>query len=191
MFLDVNIHGCYFHYSQAIMRKAKSIGLTKKKRHRRLIKNIIAAALLPAEHIAETFTILENNHTSSKYKDMFNYLKRTWLVKPFVPSTWSQFGRATRTNNDVEGWHNRFNHRAFNNTAPTFYRLVEELFKESSVVELTFQLVSLERLTRRQRKETATAQGKLFSLWAQYEQGQLSTEAMLKQCQQLVVASFD
>ena len=54
-----------------------------------------------------------------------------------------------------------------------------------------FQLVSLERLTRRQRKETATAQGKLFSLWAQYEQGQLSTEAILKQCQQLVVASFD
>ena len=114
---------------------------------------------------------------------MFNYLKTTWLVEPFVPSSWSQFGRATRTNNSAPF--------TFNNTAPTFYRLVEELFKESSGVELTFQLVALERLTRRQMKETATAQGKLFSLWAQYEQGQLSTEAMLKQCQQLVVASFD
>ena len=114
---------------------------------------------------------------------MFNYLKTTWLVEPFVPSSWSQFGRATRTNNSAPF--------TFNNTAPTFYRLVEELFKESSGVELTFHLVLLERLTRRQMKETATAQGKLFSLWAQYEQGQLSTEAMLKQCQQLVVASFD
>ena len=28
VFLDVNIHGCYFHYSQASMRKGKSIGFT-------------------------------------------------------------------------------------------------------------------------------------------------------------------
>ena len=114
---------------------------------------------------------------------MLNYLRKTWLVEPFVPSTWSQFGRATRTNNSALF--------TFNNTAPTFYRLVEELCKESSGVELTLQLVSLGRLTRCQMKETATAQGKLFSLWAKYEQGQLSTEAMLKQYQQLVVASFD
>ena len=105
------------------------------------------------------------------------------MVEPFVPSTWYQFGRATRTNNAAPF--------TFNNKAPTFYRLVEELFEESSGVELTFQLVSSERLSRRHMKETATAQGKLFSLWAKYEQGQLSTEAMLKQCQQLVLASFD
>ena len=96
------------------------------------------------------------------------------MVEPFVPSTWFQFGRATHTYNSASF--------TFNSTAPTFYRLVEELFKESSGVELTFHLVLLERLTRRQMKETATAQGKLFSLWAQYEQGQLSTDAMLKQC---------
>ena len=183
---DLNIHGCFFHFSQAVGRKARSLGMGK---HKKLIKSIIALAFLPAEHIPGAVVKLEAK--SEDASEMFDYVKGTWLVEPWVPASWSHFDRATRTNNDVEGWHNRFNHRAFNNTAPTLYRLIEELYKEGYSVEITFKLVSLEKLTRRQRKQTKTTQGKLFGIWDMHKAGGLTTEAMLKKCRKLVVTSVE
>ena len=68
-----------------------------------------------------------------------------------------------RTNNDVEGWHRRFNSRAGRGQLQ-FYVLVPLLHREASLVTLQLQLVSEKKLKWRQRKNTRTMQGRIFSL---------------------------
>ena len=47
-----------------------------------------------------------------------------------------------RTNNDIEGWHNRMNQRASSRRQLQFYLLVKLLHSEAMLVELQVELVS-------------------------------------------------
>lgn len=87
---------------------------------------------------------------------------------------WCVFMQPIRTNNDVEGWCRRLNVRARRGRLP-FYMLLQLLHSESQMVELQAHLVSENKLRRYQRKKYAKLQGKLFSLWEQYTNGDSST----------------
>ena len=50
--------------------------------------------------------------------------------------------RNIRTNNDIEGWHNRMNQRASSRCQLQFYLLVKLLHNEAMPVELQVELVS-------------------------------------------------
>jgi hypothetical protein len=46
-------------------------------------------------------------------QSVMNYIQDTWFDSTVWPITaWSVFGKSVRTNNDVEGWHNRVNTHA-------------------------------------------------------------------------------
>ena len=71
-----------------------------------------------------------------------------------------------RTNNDVEGYHNRINHRGRPNQA--FYSLIALLHAESKFVSLQIRLMSTNKLRKYQRKTYARIHGQYEKLWDRY-----------------------
>ncbi|KAL5015438.1 hypothetical protein ScPMuIL_009708 [Solemya velum] len=97
----------------------------------KFLRKVFALPLLPAEHILPTFTKLEEKATNDRIKDVMTYIKETWITSTVwtIPS-WSVFGQHIRTNNDVEGWHNRLNQKAKKGNLQ-FYLLLTLLYQEA------------------------------------------------------------
>ena len=103
----VNLHGCWFHWAQAVYRKVKGAGLKKQyaKNHsiRSYIRQLMALPHLPGSHIPEAFAKLKSRTTSDKrIKKVLTYIENKWVNSiDNPPSSWSNFERTIRTNNDV------------------------------------------------------------------------------------------
>ena len=52
----------------------------------------------------------------------------------FSPDTWSQYQQHTRTTNSHEGWHNRLKFAADRKSKLNFYKLVQLLNHQASLV---------------------------------------------------------
>ena len=73
----------------------------------------MALPLLPPEHIRPTFHHIKPSTSTSPIDSLLAYMQNTWITgRTWTPLDWSVYGVAVRTNNDVEGWHTRLNHRA-------------------------------------------------------------------------------
>ena len=145
---------------------------------------------LPAEHIAPTFNQLVNGVTEPKLLLIVTYVHKTWIRNSVWPSTaWSCYNRSVRTNNDVEGWHRALNIKA--GRSLPFFILVPLLRKEAMVVDLQVRLVGEHKLQRHQRKASVTMQGKVFALWAKYDNRNISTSQLLRACSYLYAPNAD
>ncbi|XP_022297652.2 uncharacterized protein LOC111107015 [Crassostrea virginica] len=90
-------------------------------------------------------------------------LQRHWIRNPVFPvPNWSVFMLSVRTNNDLEGWHNRLNARVCRIGRVPFYLLLIELYQEATAFPLVARLVSERKLERINRKKTNLLNGKLF-----------------------------
>ncbi len=107
----VVLRGCFFHFSQAVMRQLKKIGLTKMYKQnvnfRRWAKSIMCLPLLPADKIQEAFVSLESvifADEVEKVNAFKAYVRRQW-VDGTPAQQISVFGAKTTTNNAAESWH--------------------------------------------------------------------------------------
>ena len=91
---------------------------------------------------------------------------------------------ATRTNNDVEGWHNRINCKSSSNI--NLYKLIQLLYNEAQVVTLQTFLVTQDKLARYQSKTTKQVQAKFFKLWQRYNEKEITSGHLLRACSRLV-----
>ena len=74
---------------------------------------------------------------------LYKYMEETWIAgRTWIPLDWPVYGVKIRTNNELEGWHTRFNHMC-NRANSQFYLLVDLLVKESRLVKLQAQLGSI------------------------------------------------
>lgn len=183
---DVTVRGCCYHWSQAVWRKVQEIGLQAAyNRHEgvyKLIRKLLVLPFLPEEHIVPTFEKLEQKCTNDEQLSRLSaYIRSTWINdSDFSTAAWCVFMQPIRTNNDVEGWHHRFNMRAVNGRLP-FYVLVPLLREEAKTVEIQMTLLSNRKLKRCQRKKYRTLQAKLFNAWDTYQNGITKTSALLDQ----------
>ena len=87
-----------------------------------LIRSITALAFVPEEDVEDAFLTMEI-HIRETYADdaigLWNAVSRTEMDLP-------------RTNNNVEGWHNRFC-RIINGAHPTLWKFLENLKIEESL----------------------------------------------------------
>lgn len=183
------IHGCLFHWTQAVWRKVQAVGLTRVFRHcersKKMIKRLMALPMLPEEHISAAFSRLKDK-APENLSELVEYIELTWVnSRNWAPPTWCQYMRPIRTNNNVEGWHRRFNHRTFANGPPSLYKLVAELNRESRLVHINAKLVSTKKLKKKLKKSSYATQSKLFKYWNMYEEGQCTTSKLLKLCSHL------
>ena len=94
---------------------------------------------------------------------------------------WTVFMTATRTNNSIEGWHNRLNTKA-HHAQLLFYILFPKLLKEAKLLPIQCKMVSEEKLQRAQRKHTRQLQCQLFQLWDKYVAAEITASQLPRKC---------
>ena len=145
----------------------------------------MALPLLPAEHIQPAFDELVDHlpdDVDERVADLVHYVRSTWIESRLWPAAaWSAFRSFIRTNNDVEGWHNRLNQQSRRGKLD-IYQLAPLLFEEAQFVSLQAVLVTENRVRRYQKSVYRRIQGRLFQYWERYADGEISTSQLLRKC---------
>ena len=125
VFPGVQVKGCYFHFTQNIWRKIQANGLQERYQQDvqfvEEVRMIAALAFVPENDVRRVFNDLSNNIDAS-LDVIMDYIEETYIGmvrrgqrrRPrYAYSMWGVYDRVQdnlpRTNNSVEGWHNRFN----------------------------------------------------------------------------------
>ncbi|KAI8496913.1 hypothetical protein Bbelb_255680 [Branchiostoma belcheri] len=112
------------------------------------------------------------------------YMEREWLGNSvWSVEEWSVYFQPIRTNNDLEGYHTRLNKQAQHSLG--LYMLVGLLSREADYVNLQAKMVSMNRLTRYQRRPYRVLQSKIFTLFEQYYAGEVNTATYLRKVSRL------
>lgn len=127
-----SIRGCWFHYSQSLRRKAKSLPWISQnieepevKMIMRLFKNL---ALLDENQILKGFEAIKEIQVSSglfSSFELFNKYYEDFWIKQITPSGFSVKSLRYRTNNYNEGTNNKLKCSLRNN--PNIYSFLTEL----------------------------------------------------------------
>ena len=155
VFPGIDVKGCFFHLSQNLWKKIQQNGLAllygNDDEFAMLMRSIAALAFVPEIDVPQAFYNLEaeirnnyNNNSIDVVLDYFedNYIGRLQRGRPrgiptFPISIWNMFDRTDeelpRTNNHIEGWHNRFNQNV-GSAHPTLWKFIESLQREESMV---------------------------------------------------------
>lgn len=189
VFPHIQIKGCSFHWGQAVFRKLRSLGLEPayhgQDATRKLLRKILALPYLPVLHIQPAFEELKRFATTPALMQLMDYINATWMHSSvWAVSSWSVFGRAIRTNNDVEGWHRRLNHSATRSNVQ-FYMLIPLLYREAGLVSIQMKLVSEGKLKRQQRKAVREMQARVMALWDSYRKGHMTASVLLREISQM------
>ena len=188
VFPGVELKGCAFHFTQAIWRHIQECGLqaayTTDDGTFKYLRKIMALCFIPAQHIAPIFRRLQREATTDALTPLLQYMNRTWIMSDiWPPAAWSVYYQSVRTNNDIEGWHNRLNSRG--RAQMNVYMLVSLLHDESCMIPIQVRLVSEGKLQRYQKKTFANLQRKIFAYWEEYENGDRSALQLLRACSRL------
>ena len=112
IFCNCVLKGCWFHYSQALLRKVGQLGIkTKYKvdyKFRFWINQFISLALIPIETLENAFDKIIEGAKQFNSEPISNFLKyfiKQWLHGHQAPIIWNQHKTSHRTNNNLEGYH--------------------------------------------------------------------------------------
>jgi hypothetical protein len=134
---QVVLSGCWFHFAQAIVRRARRIGLTIAFKHdaiaRKCIRSLCALPLLPPEAIPgaaadiRTVASAAQGEVLQKLETLCEYVRKTWIEKATIgPERLSVAARSDRTNNGVESFHSAFAKRV-KVSHPNFYMFLSHV----------------------------------------------------------------
>jgi hypothetical protein len=197
-FENIQMLGCFFHQQQAIYRKAQELGLQHYYRQvpnvRKYMRRLMSLAYLPAEHITPVFARTAADATSVECEpldELFDYYERSWLQSTIWPvNSWCIYRRHIRTNNDVEGWHNRFNRKLGRDNHPNMYFVINKLHEEAALSQIYTECVAAHALTRDQTRNSRTKNGQLHTLWNRYDSNNITTYELLVAASELVKVNF-
>ena len=146
----------------------------------------MALPFLPAEHIESVFHQLDQRARTDRVAAFMGYVWRQWFQSStFGVRNWNVSMTSVRTNNNLEGWHNRINSRMNSRGPVQFYLLLQELYKEATAIPMQSIIVTEGKLERLHIKKTTRLNGKLFHLWEQYNYRDISTSKLLRKCSEL------
>lgn len=144
-FINTQVKGCFFHFSQCIYRKIQAVGLQSAYKNNSglnlKMRMIAALAYLPVNKVEDGFEALagilpdEMNDLVTYFEENFIGIKRRNSRKPpiFNPQMWNMHELIQkdlpRTNNSVEGYHNRLQN-AISCSHPTIFKFLKLLQKD-------------------------------------------------------------
>lgn len=178
-FPDTDVKGCFFHFSQCLWRWVQNHGhvvlYKENEEFRILVKHAAALAYLPPAMVRLAWSTIRLNYSdgSAAAEAFVDYFSNTW-TKDFPIALWNHFeATEDRTNNRLEGWHNRLNRLAGRNH-PNIYQLIELLQKEDSVSEVKILQLQSGGLPVRRRNKWQRMDKRLKRMQAKFTSGQLS-----------------
>ena len=184
----LKIQGCLFHWVQCIYRRICKEGYKHAYTHdmhfHDWCRDLMALPYLPHEFIKDEFQKIAGYASSSGARRLVKYIKDNWIdAKVWCPRAWSVFMLETRTNNDVEGWHNGVN--AQNHRAMGMYALIRLLYSEAEKVPINVQQVYLGLLTRNTRAKYRHVQRSLKKAWDSFNDQRINESELLHECAHL------
>ncbi|KAF7637780.1 MULE domain-containing protein [Meloidogyne graminicola] len=181
------LHGCYFHYKQAIWRKIQALGWQAKYQDeaeegfRNQLKMFAALTFVDEAHVRDWFRQLAhifldvygNADADSPFVAFIVYMERTWIGSELIParfpiSMWNNrnitLDQMPRTTNDAESWHNVFS-SIFHRHSPNPYNLLRALLDEQVRVDArAVRILSGEVIPQFSRPEYARANARLLNI---------------------------
>ncbi|XP_057325107.1 uncharacterized protein LOC130667497 [Microplitis mediator] len=133
---------CYFHYSQAIFRKAQQLKLINKSKNSQtdpdifiVLHQINRLPLFPPNLIEQAYSVIKEeaiNDFGDMFNTFFDYFESFWL-RQITPAGFSVYGmRSDRTNNHLESYHSNLNGRLQKHPSPNaFITVLKEIFVEA------------------------------------------------------------
>ena len=81
--MTTSIHGCFFHFTQAIIRKITTLGMMKKNKDddvfRNIVRQVVGLAFLPSNKVFETLgQIVRSNH-DEQTKRFLDFVMSQWI----------------------------------------------------------------------------------------------------------------
>ena len=131
------------------------------------MRRVMSLPFLPGEHIPAVLNHMEEKTSDEQVKSVMLYVRSTWINGYWSTEDWSVFRRNIRTNNDLEGYHNRLNKQGKSHMP--LYELIGLLHTESAFVSITARLVSEKKMNKRYSPKYAKLQEKINQEWEKYE----------------------
>ena len=123
------IHGCHFHFCQALWRFVHTHGLSSKyvtdHKFRTSVRSLMALPFLRERDIARHFLEMKATTTDDDALLVYEYFERT-LINGFGTALICQNGELFRTNNNAEAFHSSLR-RLFFSAHPQFGLFVEKM----------------------------------------------------------------
>ena len=194
----INIRGCWFHLSQAVIRKVHNVGLMGAYHAHgdvhESIKRLTVLPLLDTPKIPKTFEYLvkkvcqKYNYSEIDFYDsekrkskeepapaiiqVFQYYEDQWITgNYFSPKDWSCHMLETRTNNNLESWNGQVNKEG-GNKGMHIFKLGTFLHKHTQKLEsIDMRLHSWGVYSDYQRTSQKILNKKIKDLWTDYDNG--------------------
>ena len=184
----VQLHGCHFHFCQAIFQQLTQLGLKVEYMDNEFhgfsmfVRSVFALAFVPTERIRGTFEALVNR-LDEDYEDagraspqglvnFIVYIYRTWVGEnpKFSKDMWNVRNlNDRRTNNYVEGWHSAcLRHFGVGKNLWKFVHQLEKMeIQNRAILQLHENGENLSNRTRRQKKK----EDKIKRILSRYSRG--------------------
>jgi uncharacterized protein YbgA (DUF1722 family) len=102
----------------------------------------MALAFAPLALVRQTFHILDAA-SDPRLAPLFHYYNQEWILS-IQPRMWNVYQVNTRTNNNLEGWHSRFQ-KIVARHRPNLWQLLEAMLQEQAATEVALQQVAAGR----------------------------------------------
>ena len=180
-FPQVRIRGCYFHFTKALLKRIKEIGLFNSYRDDPLLnaflRKIMAVGFLPVFFVRRKYYELLQTTNVRFLKNCYpqvalflQYFENTWL-NLFPPNLYNVYSRplTLRTINACEGYNNRINTRLGKRVKPNFWLFLRTLQKEEKWAKTCFEQYKMGYASKPQRKKWRDLNSQIQNLKNRFE----------------------
>ena len=156
-FPTVSVKGCFYHFAQAVWRKVQGLGLQEEYKTNpdltKTVSKMLSLSLCPVRYVRIAWqAILADAPQVQNIDALCDYFSNTWLNGNFPLPSWNHYStNGPRTNNHVEGWHNKLNSAA-GKAHPNVFELVELFRNEQAMTEVTLQQLAAGGATRKRER---------------------------------------
>ncbi|XP_060062830.1 uncharacterized protein LOC132543355 [Ylistrum balloti] len=140
-FPAAELKGCLFHYTKAIWKKTQEYGLQTDYKNlpevQKLFRRAAALPLIPLHQVEDYWLhALEDAPQREDCQKLTHYVTETWIEGRHPQPTWNHFlTEGPRTNNHLEGWHNKLKKRV-KTAHPNIYKIIEEFQRLQAATEV-------------------------------------------------------
>lgn len=180
IFPAAELKGCLFHYTKAIWKKTQECGLQTEYRDNpdvnRLVRRAAALPLLPLDDVDDYWIhAWENAPETDACTKFHDYVTETWVDGRFPQATWNHYQtEGPRTNNHLEGWHNKLKKRV-KTAHPNIFKIVSEFQKEQAANEVKIVQYAAGGQKRKRMKKYREVEERLDTLKAELQNGTKDT----------------
>jgi hypothetical protein len=162
---------------QAIWRQVQALGLQRlyctDDTIKLQIRQLMALPFARLPLIQPTFQALLAN-SDQRLAPLFAYFQNAWL-QPGLTRIWNMYGVDIRTDNNLEGWHSRFN-RGIGKFHPNIWEFLEYVLLEHNSTDVQIQQLRAGAVPNPPDAKYVRIRKNLARLRDRYNMGRLNTE---------------